>query len=617
MSKGKVSDYFATRKRTRFNQDDILLNKKNKTQTVIDTPPVNVLNIEKSQLIKAVETELKSRSTRSRTKQAASEVTPVPEENNQNEPEKKVTRASARKQKMDELKLKMNRLDDKLSKVKEVAPKPVEVEAKAPVPVEQKAPIKPKGKKKVNMAELKAKIQNFNDNLQAVQDKVEASKKLAEEQEKKSAEQAPELIAAAFNKFKDLASSDIDIKCTLTLPTSYARILDTFKGCDSILKFLKNRQETCTFLKLKLGVQNITKHTFTLKQLGQIKTAYPLAYYYKQEKMFIDFKNDFHLTIHPNLDEVEDFNKNGIKEFSSNLLLARLNRFKTNLFTIVKNLHQKFLESIGINNVEFKDIKRWHPKFDLEAVEPIVESELPKSPNESIKVKTGQDLLNIAKDVYSSRIQEAIKVHAKETSDKKLDDLEIVGGPKVLNGKVSEKEVETPKSLPTKELKPILNKENSTPTVAKTLDEQKLDNLKNKKEKNFSSLLEKIRNKEKTKAFESMVVNSDKEKKLVKYANYKEAIRFLLFFFQAEKKSTLELEKITPKLSDKLKDKLSETECRELLTEIINDSGLFNESGSKWISVIKVRNLNYLKMDKSFQLNDLWAKCDKLISALN
>lgn len=613
MSKGKVNDYFSARKRNRFNQDDVLLNKKNKTQTVIDIPAVNVLNIDSAQLIKAVETELRSRSTRSNTKQASSEVAPAPVEINQNEPEKKPTRASARKQKMEELKQKMNRFDDKLSKVKEiVSPKPVEVESKTPEPVQQKVPAKPKCKKKVNMAELKAKIQSFNDNLQAVQEKVETSKKEMEAREAKAAEQAPELISAAFNKFKDLASSDIDIKCTLTLPTSYARILNTFKGCDSILKFLKNRQETCTFLKLKLGVQNITKHTLTLKQLGQIKTAYPLAYYYKQEKMFIDFKNDYHLTIHPNLDEVEGVNEKGIKEFSPGLLLTRLNRFKSCLFTIVKNLHQKFLESIGINNVDFKDIKRWHPKFDLEGVESIIESELPKSPNESIKVKTGKDLLNIAKDVYSSRIQEAIKDHAKETNDKKLGNLEIVGEP-VLIGKLSEKEG-TPKSLPTK--KTTISKENSTPSVKKTVDEQKMEQLKEKKEKNFSSLLEKIRTKEKTKAYESMVINSDKEKKLVKYANYKEAIRFLLFFFQAEKKSTLELEKIIPKLSDKLKDKLSETECRELLTELMSDSDLYSESGSKWITVIKVRNLNYLKMDKSFQLNDLWAKCDKLISAL-
>ena len=197
---------------------------------------------------------------------------------------------------MAELKQKMNRLDDKLEKVKEIAPKPIEVKVKpveaapAPAPTKQKG-----GKKKVNKAELMAKIQNFNDNLLAVQEKIEKAK-----EPEPVIEAAP--IAAAFDKFKNLASADFDIKCTLTLPSSYSRILDSFKGSDSIVKFLTNRQETCTFLKLKLGIQNITKHTFTLKQLSQIKEVYPGAYLYKQEKMFIDFKNDYHLTVKPNLD---------------------------------------------------------------------------------------------------------------------------------------------------------------------------------------------------------------------------------------------------------------------------------------------------------------------------
>lgn len=452
------------------------------------------------------------------------------------------------------------------------------------------------------MAELKAKIQNFNDNLQAVQTKIENSKA---EATAKPVEEPP--LAAAFDKFKDLASSDIDIKCTLTLPVSYARILDAFKGSDSIIKFLTNRQETCTFLKLKLGIQNITKHNFTLKHLGQIKTTFPLAYRYKQEKMFIDFKNDYHLTIHPNLDEVKELNSKGLKDFSPSVLLVRLNTFKSNLFMLVKNLHQKFLESIGITNVDFKDIKRWHPKFDLESCPDIEASDLPNSPNESIKAKTGQDLLNIAKDVYSSRIQEAIKDHNQETSSVKgLDDLEVVNGPKLLNNMPEKKVAATEK----------VNDENTIPSEPKSADDHKLSQLKDKKEKSYNALLEKIRNKEKTKAFESMIVNSDKEKKTVKYGLYKDTIRFLLFFFQSEKKSTIEMEKIMVKLTENLKTKISEIETRELLTEMIGDSHLHAENGTKWITSIKVRNINYVKMDKSFQLNDLWAKCDKLIVSL-
>jgi hypothetical protein len=64
-----------------------------------------------------------------------------------------------------------------------------------------------------------------------------------------------------------------------------------------------------------------------------------------------------------------------------------------------------FLESIGIKDVPFEKIRRWHQKFDLENLKEIEEAELPKPPiDESIKCKTGQELLNIAKDIYSSRV---------------------------------------------------------------------------------------------------------------------------------------------------------------------------------------------------------------------
>lgn len=63
------------------------------------------------------------------------------------------------------------------------------------------------------------------------------------------------------------------------------------------------------------------------------------------------------------------------------------------------------MASIGIKDVGNEDIKRWHPKFDLENLAEIEQAELPKPPtDDSIKCKTGQELLNIARDIYSSRV---------------------------------------------------------------------------------------------------------------------------------------------------------------------------------------------------------------------
>lgn len=48
---------------------------------------------------------------------------------------------------------------------------------------------------------------------------------------------------------------------------------------------LFNRKETITFRKLKPAVQELLRHNFTLEHLAQIKSIYPDAYNFSQEKM--------------------------------------------------------------------------------------------------------------------------------------------------------------------------------------------------------------------------------------------------------------------------------------------------------------------------------------------
>jgi chromatin licensing and DNA replication factor 1 len=162
-------------------------------------------------------------------------------------------------------------------------------------PVAQEAV--PEKKKRLNRAELKQKMEAFNQKLVSLQ---------SQEPEVKPSVVPVEVAilpaVPAYLEMKDLADDNLDLTSTLTLPHKYARLMEFFKGSDTIEKMLFNRDEVCTFLKLKMGIQNITKHTFTLQNLGQIKTIYPEAYNYKQEKLFIDFKNDYHLIISPNLD---------------------------------------------------------------------------------------------------------------------------------------------------------------------------------------------------------------------------------------------------------------------------------------------------------------------------
>lgn len=48
---------------------------------------------------------------------------------------------------------------------------------------------------------------------------------------------------------------------------------------------LFNRKEVITFNKLKPAVQEQVRRNFTLEHLAQIKTIYPDAYIYRQEKL--------------------------------------------------------------------------------------------------------------------------------------------------------------------------------------------------------------------------------------------------------------------------------------------------------------------------------------------
>jgi hypothetical protein len=86
----------------------------------------------------------------------------------------------------------------------------------------------------------------------------------------------------------------------------------------------------------------------------------------------------------------------------------RLKKFENLLIETVKEIHKKFLKSIGMTYVHSNSITIWHPKFDLEGVEDIIAAELPQKPNE-VKLVTGGDVRKIAHDVYSVRVGSVVE----------------------------------------------------------------------------------------------------------------------------------------------------------------------------------------------------------------
>ena len=165
-----------------------------------------------------------------------------------------------------------------------------------------------------------------------------------------------------------------------------------------------------------------------------------------------------------------------------------------------------------------------------------------------------------------------------------------------------------------------------TPLAAPVNSGDYLAKLKEKKEKAYNDILERVKAKEKAKAIESMIINSDREKQLAKYQNMAEATRLLSFFFDSEKKSIVDLNKACQVLADNLSSRINSLECRELIDEMTKDS-LFvqpTDESSKtaaavavsWLTVVKVRLQMYLKMDKSFDVITLREKVSAKIEEL-
>jgi hypothetical protein len=214
MSQAQLTDYFSTRKLPRGSQ--ALINKEKSVQSV----------------------ETFQRTTRSR---SAKQTPVVIEQVSPVEKEKIVE---------DKQKIK----NEKCKKVIEE----VEAVVVSEKTIEEAAPEKEK-KAKLTADELKEKVKNFRQKLQKHNEKFA---KKSELEEKKVEKDPP---TPAYEKYASLALNDETIKTSnddekkLILPSKHQNLIELFKGSDNIVKFLYNRQEVCTYSKLKNGVQSMTK----------------------------------------------------------------------------------------------------------------------------------------------------------------------------------------------------------------------------------------------------------------------------------------------------------------------------------------------------------------------
>ncbi|XP_018115993.1 DNA replication factor Cdt1-like isoform X2 [Xenopus laevis] len=334
---------------------------------------------------------------------------------------------------------------------------------------------------------------------------------------------------------------------------------------------LKRAQELDTKIRVKtdktkietqvdeLTEQPVQERQFEQRNVGQIKTVYPAAYKYRQEKNIPTFKDgvkktDYQLTIEPLVDEGDKLN--GRLHLSASRLLERRQLFHRSLISIVKQHHKVFLASLNPPMLVPDDkLTRWHPRFNVDEVPDIMPAELPLPPQVD-KLTTAQEVLSKARGLITPKMEKALANLALKTAE---------------NTGVTK------------------NVSDETKPAATTSTSNALKGVS-------QSLLERIRAKEAQKLQAIMTRRPQQEERLLMMSRLPELARILRNVFVAEKKPALTVEVTCNRVIASYRSSMSPGEMEKhlaLLSEILPD----------WLSIHPIRKDTYYKLNKSMDLN--------------
>ncbi|XP_046544177.1 DNA replication factor Cdt1-like [Haliotis rubra] len=294
-----------------------------------------------------------------------------------------------------------------------------------------KAEIKARLKKCGKMEELKSQLSDMNKKINQLKKPlpklqkfdnidIEVEQPVIQQSPIKSSPVKSEAKDPAYMRHHTLASP---IPPTLTLPYKYKLLMEMFRGMDTVVSMMHNRCEICTFSKLKVAVQTMTKRNFEQKNVQQIKHVYPSAYHYRQERVPCYGKkmSDYQLTVEANLSEnpcgcLKLGNKDGKLNFSATQLLQRRQTFHNGLISIVKQHHQEFLANLSRPlNIPESKVTRWHPNFHVDEVPEVELSSLPEPPNVR-KYQSAKDVLEVTRGKLIPKVEQALADVAKNSS---------------------------------------------------------------------------------------------------------------------------------------------------------------------------------------------------------
>ncbi|XP_073439518.1 DNA replication factor Cdt1 [Dendrobates tinctorius] len=412
---------------------------------------------------------------------------------------------------------------------------------------------------KVTITDLKARLQQAQALESKIRERKAEKQKVATQEPNRESEKAP-----AYERFHTLAQ---DVPPGLLLPFRYKVLAEMFRSMDTIVGMLCNRSETVTFSKVKRGVQDMMHKQFEERNVGQIKTVYPTAYKFRQEKNIPTFKNgekksDYHLTMEPIVPEEDRLD--GRLLLTASRLLERRKFFHRSLTDIVKQHHRSFLATLNPPMVVLdSQLTRWHPRFNVDEVPDVVAAELPQPPQVQ-KLSTAQEVLSKARGLMTPKMEKALQDLALRNAESNAEDTQP----------------ESPA-----EPKPAV----AAPSALKGVSQ---------------SLLERIRAKEAQKLQAMMTRKPQQEERLLMMSRLPELARILRNVFVAEKKPSLTAEIVCDRVISSYRSSMSAGEMEKHLSLLV-------ELLPGWLTVHPIRKDTYYKLNKTSDLNLILERLDK------
>ncbi|KAG7295982.1 hypothetical protein JYU34_021074 [Plutella xylostella] len=378
----------------------------------------------------------------------------------------------------------------------------------------------------------------------------------------------------AYIRHASLASST-----SLPLPHQYRFLAELFRGMETVVSLLYNRNEKITFAKLKPSVQEMLKRNFTEKHLAQIKQLVPDFYNFEVQKVKLintsSQKESYEMVVTPNF-------PNDIKAMNPTVLLERRRFFYDTLLQLAKRHHSQYLLTLDPPMVIADDkLTRWHPEFELEKVPDVECAKLPEMPNAE-KYSTAQDVLSKARELFkcNTKMERALEKLSQAKARGLTEQEKVATG---INSKAAGTSTGTQTSAPVKEV-PILN--------------PALRNLP-------TALLEKVRAKQAAKALEQMTRSSEQDHKYMIYTRLPDLARTLRNIYVTERKNVLALNIVLSKLDSSFKANVSATDLQR-------DIKVLCEEAPEWVKLHDIRNTSYLKLDRNVDLKTVVSKLEAL-----